>query len=128
MDSKQSETVAVGSDDWLASERERLGRRVRDEWIAWAKEQPNTKASWLVEWESLDEPDKEVDRRIGIALSAEGARNPRRLLQQMLDVAENRDETGYVDGVGFVDIDKLHAEVRSVLANIRHEPRPTEPQ
>lgn len=45
--------------------RELLGQLVRDEWIAWAKEQPNPKASWLVPWEKLSEPDKEVDRRIG---------------------------------------------------------------
>jgi hypothetical protein len=34
----------------------------------------------------------------------------------MLDVAENCDETGYADGVGFVDLDKLHAKVRSALS------------
>lgn len=39
----------------------------------------------------------------------------RSLLQQMLDVAENADETGYVADVGFVDLDKLHAEVRTAL-------------
>lgn len=39
----------------------------------------------------------------------------RSLLQQMLDVAENCDETGYIDGVGFVDLDKLHAKVRAAL-------------
>jgi hypothetical protein len=38
------------------------------------------------------------------------------LLQQMLHVAENCDETGYADGVGFVDIDKLHEEVREALS------------
>lgn len=37
------------------------------------------------------------------------------LLEQMLDVAENADETGYVADVGFVDLDKLHAEVRATL-------------
>lgn len=37
------------------------------------------------------------------------------LLQQMLDVAENCDETGYAPDVGFVDTDKLHAEVRAAL-------------
>ncbi len=42
-------------------------------------------------------------------------RSMKKLLQQMLDVAENCDETGYVTDVGFVDIDKLHAEVREVL-------------
>ncbi len=40
----------------------------------------------------------------------------RSLLQQMLDVAENADETGYVTDVGFVDLGKLHAKVRVALA------------
>jgi len=40
----------------------------------------------------------------------------RSLLQQMLDVAENADETGYVTDVGFVDLDKLHAEVRACFS------------
>lgn len=48
--------------------RERLGRRVREVWITWAKEQPNPKPSWLTPWEELPEPDKEVDRRIGTAI------------------------------------------------------------
>jgi hypothetical protein len=48
--------------------RERLGMRVREVWIHWAKEQPNPKPSWLVPWEALSEPDKEVDRRIGTAI------------------------------------------------------------
>lgn len=39
----------------------------------------------------------------------------RSLLEQMLNVAENADETGYVTDVGFVDIDKLHGEVRAAL-------------
>lgn len=51
-------------------DREALGRLVREEWIAWAKEQPSSKASWLVPWEGLSEPDKEVDRRIGVRLAA----------------------------------------------------------
>jgi len=57
-----------------ASDREALGRLVREVWIAWAREQPNPKPSWLVPWEGLSEPDKEVDRRIGERLAAEGAR------------------------------------------------------
>lgn len=39
----------------------------------------------------------------------------RSLLQQMLNVAENCDETGYIDGVGFVDVKKLHRKVRAAL-------------
>lgn len=52
--------------------RERLGRLVRDVWIAWAQEQPSPKPSWLVSWEDLTEPDREVDRRIGERLAREG--------------------------------------------------------
>lgn len=44
-------------------DREALGRLVRDVWIAWAKKQPSPKPSWLVPWEGLAEPDREVDRR-----------------------------------------------------------------
>lgn len=57
----------------FASERERFGRIVRDEWVMWAREQPNPKPSWLVPWEGLSEPDREVDRRIGERLAREGA-------------------------------------------------------
>jgi hypothetical protein len=48
----------------------------------------------------------------------------RSLLQQMLDVAENADETGYVTDMGFVDLDKLHSEVREALSpNGADQPR-----
>lgn len=50
-----------GCDD----EREVLGQLVRLEWMGWAREQPVCKPSWLVPWEELSEPDREVDRRIG---------------------------------------------------------------
>jgi hypothetical protein len=45
--------------------RERLGRIVRHEWVKWALEQADPKPHWLSPWEDLDEPMKEVDRRIG---------------------------------------------------------------
>jgi len=49
----------------------------------------------------------------------------RSLLQQMLDVAEDCDPTGYADEVGFVDLDKLHAEVRRAIeANPQPTPAP----
>jgi len=50
-------------------DREILGQLVRSVWIAWAKEQSDPKPSWLVEWDGLSEPDKEVDRRIGEAVA-----------------------------------------------------------
>lgn len=49
-------------------QRDLLGKKVREVWIEWAKEQPNPKPSWLVPYIQLSEPDKEVDRRIGEAL------------------------------------------------------------
>jgi len=51
-------------------DREELGRLVRETWVAWAKEQPTPKSHWLVPWEELDEPLREVDRRIGEAVAA----------------------------------------------------------
>lgn len=45
--------------------REQLGRLVRLEWIRWAQEQPDPKPTWLMPWEDLREPDREVDRLIG---------------------------------------------------------------
>lgn len=52
--------------------RERVGREVRRVWVAWAREQPDPKPSWLVPWEALGEADREVDRRIGLRLYALG--------------------------------------------------------
>lgn len=58
------------SEQFLLSlaDREKLGMKVRAVWIDWAREQPEPKASWLMPWEELSEPDREVDRRIGEAL------------------------------------------------------------
>lgn len=50
--------------------RDQLGQVVRSAWISWAREQPAIKDSWLVQWEGLSEPEKEVDRRIGMAVAA----------------------------------------------------------
>lgn len=78
--------------------------------------------SWLLKLCTRD--DREVNRcyRHLARLEKESKRNAltteielRKLLQQMLDVAENADETGYVPDVGFVDLDKLHAKVRTAL-------------
>jgi hypothetical protein len=48
--------------------REFLGKLVRAEWMKWASEQSSPKPSWLVPWDGLSEPDREVDRRIGEAI------------------------------------------------------------
>lgn len=86
----QDETDTAKSLALLALDRDMLGRVVRDVWVAWAREQPNPKPSWLVEWDDLSEPDKEVDRRIGEALAGIGARQarPAPLTGQSLDGIE----------------------------------------
>jgi hypothetical protein len=50
-------------------EREFLGRLVRDAWVAWAREHPEPKSSWLIPYEELPEADREADRRIGDAMA-----------------------------------------------------------
>lgn len=50
---------------------EELGKLVREVWIQWAREQPTIKEHWLTPWERLSEPDKDVDRRIGLAIQAD---------------------------------------------------------
>lgn len=55
--------------------REILGKRVRAVWAQWAREQPNPKPSWLLPWDKLSEPDREVDRRIGEELFREGQKS-----------------------------------------------------
>lgn len=52
-----------------ATEREALGRLVRDTWIAYCHEIGDNKQSHLAPWEDLSESDKEVDRRIGEAVA-----------------------------------------------------------
>jgi hypothetical protein len=70
-----------------ALDREALGRRVREVWIAWAKTQHEPKASWLLPWEELDERDREVDRQIGEAIASDVTRNHRAELDATLAVA-----------------------------------------
>jgi hypothetical protein len=54
--------------------REHLGRVVREAWVACAYEQDDPKPSHLAGWDELDEWNKEVDRRIGDAVTSEVAR------------------------------------------------------
>lgn len=54
--------------------RELVGRMVRQVWVEWAREQPHPKPSWLLPWEELDEGQREVDMRIGVALFEAGRR------------------------------------------------------
>lgn len=54
-----------------AEQRDRLGRKVREAWVIWAKQQPNPKPSWLLPYDELSEPNKEADRQIGEAVATE---------------------------------------------------------
>lgn len=47
------------------SDRDQLGRLVREAWVGWAGKQSRPKASWLVPYDELTELDKEADRCIG---------------------------------------------------------------
>jgi len=58
----------------VGGDRDALGRRVREVWVAWAKRQPSPKPSWLVPYDELSEADKEADRCIGAALWGDGFR------------------------------------------------------
>jgi hypothetical protein len=49
-------------------DRDALGRLVRKTWVLWAYEQLDPKPSWLMPYDALTEPEKEVDRRIGEAI------------------------------------------------------------
>jgi hypothetical protein len=51
------------------SEREQRGQRVREIWVACARERVDPKPSHLVPWEGLDPWNREVDMRIGDALT-----------------------------------------------------------
>jgi hypothetical protein len=50
-------------------DRDQLGRFVREAWVRWAETQPSPKASWLLPYDELSEPDKEADRQIGEAVA-----------------------------------------------------------
>ncbi len=53
----------------LPIERDELGRMVREAWVRWAEQQTNSKPSWLVPYEELDDEDKEADQQIGEAIA-----------------------------------------------------------
>ena len=46
----------------LPTDRDNLGRLVREAWVRWAQQQLNPKASWLVPWSERSEPDREADQ------------------------------------------------------------------
>lgn len=57
------------------TERDRLGRLVRETWVAYCLETGNTKPSHIAPWEELSEWDKEADRRIADAIMLDAIKN-----------------------------------------------------
>jgi hypothetical protein len=51
-------------------DRDLLGRRVREAWVRWAKDQHAPKSTWLGSYDMLSEEDKEADRQIGESIAA----------------------------------------------------------
>lgn len=49
--------------------REKLGKLVREVWVAYCRDNGDTQPSHIAEWEQLSEYDKEVDRQIGEAVA-----------------------------------------------------------
>lgn len=77
---------------------ESSGRLVRQVWVDWAREQPDAKPSWLVPWEELDAGQREVDRRIEIAVAT--AERERIIAQLRRAAAGRREYAGPDDNGG----------------------------
>jgi hypothetical protein len=78
------------------------GKLVRTVWMNWGREQPDPKHSWLVPWEDLGDPQREVDMRIGDAV-ATAERQRIRLASRAQDVAQ--DLSNALTGHGSTKVD-----------------------
>ena len=85
------------------TDREHLGRIVRETWVKWAKKQDKPKEHWLEPWEKLDEPMKEVDRLIGEAIAADVLTGPERRIKileaALWHVLEDVEEVAQVEQI-----------------------------
>lgn len=84
------------SQDVITFDPESLGRLVRKVWIAWAKEQPSPKPSWLVPYGELPPEQQEVDNRIGDAVCVATCRTLRaenaKLKAELTDLRSRRND------------------------------------
>jgi hypothetical protein len=64
------------------SDRDILGRVVREAWVRWARAQPDPKPSWLVPYDELSETDKEADRQIAEAVVGHMNERRHRLIEK----------------------------------------------
>lgn len=69
------------------SRRERLGRVLRDAWLAWARRQPCPKPSWLLPWDALPAEHQEVDMCMAEAVLA-SVLQPRESSPELEDAEE----------------------------------------
>lgn len=67
---EDANNLLKGTDQMIT--RDDLGRKVRDAWVSWARQQPTPKPSWLVGYDDLTDRDQEADRQIGEALFSDG--------------------------------------------------------
>jgi hypothetical protein len=83
--------------------REYLGSVVRETWIHWARVQPNAKPSWVVPYEELREPDKEVDRQIGVDIALTTVNELMDLRDLLYGFAELYDDNQAMEAVNKYD-------------------------
>jgi hypothetical protein len=107
-------------------DREQLGRIVRKAWLEWLRTNPSVSGqrpvSWSAEWDTLKEEDKEVDRRIGVAVAEAVLASERGRDEELAKLQELRSKglrIGQVifgavaseKGMGSADHDKWDANV-----------------
>jgi hypothetical protein len=65
----EEELDAAADAEMITDMAEAWGIVVRCTWMEWALEQPNCKPSWVEPWATLEDRQKDVDRRIAIAVA-----------------------------------------------------------
>lgn len=79
--------------------REILGKMVRDIWVAIARERGTDNPSNLIEWEDLDEENKEIDRIIGTIMYNYGYMNGLTDAKHYLEVLQTSDTKSVINRI-----------------------------
>lgn len=103
---------------------EELGRLVRQVWIEWAKEQLYPKPTWLTPWNLLNEPDKDVDRRIGLAVQADALASVHPS-QPSLNIEKAAEEL--YQRVAIIFSHGIKEEIKQILTRHLTEVHPSQP-
>jgi hypothetical protein len=102
-------------------DREFLGKLVRSTWVEWAREQDDPKPHWLEPWEALNEPMREVDRRIGERVAGVAEALADREIERLEDEVErvrllSQDVEREFSPMNCVDIGMALAELKRLRA------------